>query len=263
MLACRAVALMRLSALQHELDLGPAAAGRGVDRGAAAVALHPPDDRLAHAAPVGRHGGRIEARPAVAHEDLQALAAGLRVDRNRARVAGELRRVEHRLARRRDERLAVAVERRVADGDDVDRDAVRLLDLVRRRLQRRRQPALAVGGAGAPLSQVRSSRSWRRASAATSRGSSARFCMSASVCRTESCRCAATSARSCERIRSARSADSDVSSRTKNGAKITPSAIATTTAASATSVAAASAPVNCRNTTPPRRRASRRSRSAR
>ena len=72
--------------------------------------------------------------------------------------------------------------------------------------------------------------------------------MSASVCRTESCRCAATSARSCERIRSARSIDSDVSSRTKNGAKITTSAIATTSAASATSDAAASAPLICRNT---------------
>ncbi len=33
-----------------------------------------------------------------------------------------------------------------------------------------------------------------------SRGSSARCCISASVCSTESCRCAATSARSCERI---------------------------------------------------------------
>ena len=37
--------------LQHELDLG--AARRARDHGAAAVALHAPHDRLAHAAPVG------------------------------------------------------------------------------------------------------------------------------------------------------------------------------------------------------------------
>ena len=93
--------------------------------------------------------GRIEARPAVAHEDLEALVGRLRVDRHGARVAGELRGVEHRLARGRDERLAVAIERRVADGDDVDRDAVRLLDLLGGGLQRGRQRALAVGAASA------------------------------------------------------------------------------------------------------------------
>ena len=63
---------------------------------------------------------------------------------------------------------------------------------------------LAVGR-GAPDSHARSSRSWRRARAATSRGSSERCCTRASVCSTESCRCAAISARSCERMRSARS----------------------------------------------------------
>ena len=44
----------------HQLDLG-ARAGRGARR-AAAVALHPADDRLAHAAPVGGHGVEVEAR---------------------------------------------------------------------------------------------------------------------------------------------------------------------------------------------------------
>ena len=70
------------------------------------------------------------------------------------------------------------------------------------------------------FSHARSSRSWRRASAATSRGSSARFCTSASVCSTESCRCAATSARSCERIRAARSAVSPRTSRSHHGARM-------------------------------------------
>ena len=37
----------------------------------AAVALHPADDRLAHAAAVGGHRGRVEAGAAVAHEHLE------------------------------------------------------------------------------------------------------------------------------------------------------------------------------------------------
>ena len=45
------------------------------DAGAAAVALHPPDDRLAHAAAVAGHGAGVEARPAVAHEHLRAPGA--------------------------------------------------------------------------------------------------------------------------------------------------------------------------------------------
>ena len=93
-----------------ELDLGPGA-GRRVDRGAPAVAGHAPDDRLAHAAAVVGDGGRIEARAAVAHEDLQRVVGRLGVDVDR-RAAAELRRVDHRLARGGDERLAAPVERR-------------------------------------------------------------------------------------------------------------------------------------------------------
>ena len=54
-----------------------------------------------------------------------------------------------------------------------------------------------------PVSQSRSSRSCRRASAETSRASPARFCIRVSVWRTESWRCAATSACSWQRIRAA------------------------------------------------------------
>ncbi len=67
----------------------------------------------------------------------------------------------------------------------------------------------SVTGASAPpllpASQSRSSRSCRRARVATSRSSPARRWISASVWRTESCRCAASSARSSERMRCARS----------------------------------------------------------
>ena len=55
-------------------------------------------------------------------------------------------------------------------------------------------------------SQARRSRSWARASRATVGPSWADFWIRARVCSTESCRCAATSARSCERTRSSRSA---------------------------------------------------------
>ena len=59
--------------------------GCDADLGAAAVALHPADDRLAHAAPVGRHGVGVEPRAAVADEHLGALAGRLGVDVDRAR----------------------------------------------------------------------------------------------------------------------------------------------------------------------------------
>src|SRR6185436_14445398 len=105
-------------------------------------------------------------------------------------------------------------------------------------------------GAGRSDSHARSSRSWRRARAATSAGSPARRCIIASVWSTESCRCAATSARSCERIRAARSSVSERTSRTIHGAKITPSTTTAAITANRTSRAAPSAPVACRKTMP-------------
>ncbi len=56
-----------------------------------------------------------------------------------------------------------------------------------------------------------------RARRTTSRGSSARRCTSASVCKTESCRCAATSARSSARMRSRFSSTSACASRDNPG----------------------------------------------
>ncbi len=56
----------------------------------------------------------------------------------------ELRGVQHRLAGGGDERLAIAIEARVADVDDVDRHPVGLLDLLRGGLELGREPALAV-----------------------------------------------------------------------------------------------------------------------
>ena len=180
-----------------------------------------PEHRLAQPAPVGRHGGEVEARPAVAHEHLDAVALHLGVDADRG-VGRELDGVEHRLARGGDQRARALVERAVADRHDLDRDAVRVLDLGDRRLERGGERVVAGRSAREPaFSHARSSRSWRRASAATSRGSPARFCISASVCSTESCRCAASSARSCVRIRSARSSVSPRPSRSHHGARIT------------------------------------------
>ena len=88
---------------------------------------------------------------------------------------------------------------------------------------------------GRRSSQLRSSRSWRRARPATSRGSPARFWISASVCSTESCRCAASSARSCSRMRAERSSVRLCPSRTNHGTVSRPSIatmIATTPIAS-------------------------------
>ena len=90
------------------------------------------------------------------------------------------------------------------------------------------------GGAVSPYSQDRRSRSWARARVATVRPSEACFWISASVWRTESWRCAAMSARSCERTRAARSSDRSPTSRNNQGPTIsaspaTPRAPATTT----------------------------------
>ena len=132
----------------------------------------------------------------------------------------ELHGVEHRLARGGEQGLRLLVERPVADGDDVDGHAVRVLELRHRGLERRGERRAAVERAAPLLSHERSSRSCRRASVATSRGSSARFCISASVWSTESCRCAAISARSWERIRSSRSSSSPRTSRSHHGARM-------------------------------------------
>ena len=75
------------------------------DLGVPAMALHPADDRLAHAAAIGRHGVGVEARAAIADEHLGPLVGHLRVDVDPPR-ARELRRVEDRLARRGGERPA-------------------------------------------------------------------------------------------------------------------------------------------------------------
>ena len=206
-------------ALDRQLDLGPAAGSRS-DLRAPARPLHPADDRLAHAAAVGGHGGEVESRPAVADEDLDprrprpprrrgsgpapaaCLAAFSSASRAAPSTASAARRARSR-RRRRPRRRPGARPRPP-----------------RRRRAAPRRSSPRPSRPPSPASQSRSSRSWRRASAATSRGSSARFCIRVSVCSTESCRCAASSARSWERIRSARSAARLRPSRHRNGARI-------------------------------------------
>ena len=221
------------------------------------------DDRLSHAAAVGGHRVGVEPAAAVADEDLRPAGVHLGVDGDRAGVGGELGRVGERLAGRGDERLGALVERRVADRDDVDRD--------RRGRPRPRPPPPrarreAVAGArrvaveqpGPQLALLAAGEG------ATSRGSSARFCIRVSVCRTESCRWAATSARSWERIRSARSV-----------ARLRPEAPqerredqrrarrAATTTASTTSRASPRTPLRTGRAAPRRARGRRRSRRGR
>ena len=160
----------------------------------------------------------VEARAAIAHEDLDALALDLGEERDRLR-ARELRRVHQRLARGGDQRGRAVVERPVAHGDDLDRHVVVALDLGRGGLQRARErrrarpgacrsatPAARAPGGG----RARRPRAGRRRASAPARASAGR----------ESCRCAATSARSCERIRAARSAASPRTSRSHHGARM-------------------------------------------
>src|SRR5262245_53318263 len=87
----------RWLAVEAQHDLGPLAGAR-MDIRPTAVARHAPDDRLAHAAPIGGDRVRVEAGAAVAYEDLDPLRRGLGVDGDRRAVAGELGGVGQRLA---------------------------------------------------------------------------------------------------------------------------------------------------------------------
>ena len=155
---------------------------------------------------------------------------------------GVLGGVDHRLAGGQHERAQVVVQRPVAPDDDgrtVER--VGVLDLGGRRGERVGQapvrrirarapvpagpvqpgPQLALLAAGQPR---------------TSRGESDWRWISARVCSTESCRCAAISARSASRMRSLRSSPRSRTSRTHHGTVIT---------ATPTSVASTASSPNC------------------
>ena len=96
--------------------------------------------------PVGPHRHRlgIEAATAVADEDRDLVLAD--VDEGRDLVgAGVLRGVRHRLASGEDKRLDPVVQRHVAGADELDRDAVQLLDLGGGGVDRGREAG--VGGA--------------------------------------------------------------------------------------------------------------------
>jgi hypothetical protein len=79
-----------------QLDLGAVVAA--THPGAATVAFHPPEDRLAHAEPVGGHVVEVEAGAAVAHEGLDPARPDLDVGRHRGLPVSH--RVEQGLAQR-------------------------------------------------------------------------------------------------------------------------------------------------------------------
>ena len=157
-------------------------------------------------------------------------ALGVDVDLVGARVLG---RVDHRLAGGEHQRPDPLGHRRVADGDHLDR--------ARRGCPRPRPPPPA--GHRPPRCRAAAARrTARTAGRAPGPGpgwrpcrlSPACFWIRARVCSTESCRCAAMSARSCERTRAARSSDRSPVSRNSHGPTIsarpaTPSAPAITT----------------------------------
>ena len=89
--------------------------------------LHPADDRLAHPGPVGGHVVEVEAGAVVADERLDGLGADLDVDADRrARVPDG---IPGGLADRLDEGVEVVVQGPVTGDDELDRDAMEVLDL--------------------------------------------------------------------------------------------------------------------------------------
>ena len=149
-----------------------------------ARAIRPRIDSAIPCVPVGQRV-RVEARAAVAHVDRDLVVAD--VDEGGDLVgAGVLGGVRHRLARGEHERLDPLVERHVAGADELDRDAVQLLDLGRgrrrsrtrgsrprpaRRGRARRAARAPAGGRARRRAAGRRPRAGRaRASAARSRG---------------------------------------------------------------------------------------------
>ena len=129
--------------------------GRARDRGPSAVPAHAPHDRLAHAAPVSRDRGHVEARAAVAHEHVQPLGRDLgeHVD---GRPAAELRRVGHGFAGSRQHGLGGRIERGVAHRHGLHGHAVAALHLSRGGLERRAETGglARCGTAGEPRAQL-------------------------------------------------------------------------------------------------------------
>src|SRR4051812_20574208 len=128
-------------------DLG-ALAGGAADLGAPAVARHPADDGLREPEPVAGHVLRVEAGAAVSDEDDQPVPLDLGVHLH-AVDTRVLRGVHHRLSGGGHHGAGARICGTVADDDELDHDAMRLLDFRSRLLQRGRE--LPAGIAGRPV----------------------------------------------------------------------------------------------------------------
>ena len=176
------------------------------DLGGSPGAREPVDDRARDPAPIGRDATGIEAATTVAYEDRHAVAARLRgTPRPAPRPSAAPRSASPRAPRAATVACRRPGSRARARPRPEPRARSRPPPRSPRGRRRATRPQPNPGGTPPSRSQPRNSRSCMRASRTTSRGSSARRCTSASVCNTESCRCAATSARSSERMRSRRS----------------------------------------------------------
>ena len=148
---------------QRQLHFRPLA-GAGDDRRRPAGTRHPRFDRLRDPAPVRGDGRGVEADAAVANVDgawSASTSAYTATSSTPACFAG----VRHRLARREHELGGSASSSgRSPGGRELDADPVRVLDVGGRVRERSRQRRAV--GTPLPYSQLRSSRSCRRASVA-------------------------------------------------------------------------------------------------
>ena len=196
-------------------------AWRASDRGLAAMALDPINDRAPYPLPVRRHRVEVEAASAVADvgHDRARLHLGVGRQGVDARVTSG---VDHRLPDRAHERLHPLVQIDVAHHHQVHRDGVGVLDLGGHGPQgvAHMPSEIPRGGGLGPDAGVQERAQLPLLAAGETgdlAGESALRWMSASVWSTESCRWAARLARSCDRTRSRRSSLRSVTIRTHQG----------------------------------------------
>lgn len=127
-----------------QLDLG--AIVTAPDPSRAAMSFHTLHDGSPHAESIAGHVFDVEARTAVPHERLDAVGADLDICRDRRPTVSNG--IEQGLSEGRDQGLPMRLERPIPGDDQIDGNAMQVLDLVCRRGHGRTEGAPLTRGHG-------------------------------------------------------------------------------------------------------------------